>query len=106
MRASADPDAGQPGCSTAGLQESGTYPGRSGTDREGARPMRVTGPETSTLPEDHGAARLSRRTVLKAGLLGGALLAMDACVPPGTGSTRYRALGPPDANGLQLAPGF
>ena len=32
--------------------------------------MRVTGPETSTRPEDHGAARLSRRTVLKAGLLG------------------------------------
>ena len=68
--------------------------------------MRVTGPETSTPPEDHGAARLSRRSVLKAGLLGGALLAMDACVPPGTGSTRYRPLGPPDANGLQLAPGF
>ena len=67
--------------------------------------MRVTGPETST-PDDHRPGRLSRRSVLKAGLLGGALLAMDACVPPGSGSTRYRPLGPPDANGLQLAPGF
>jgi len=67
--------------------------------------MRVTGPETSR-PEDHGPTRLSRRRVLKAGLLGGALLAMDACVPPGSGSTRYRSLGPPDANGLQLASGF
>ena len=103
--ASAGSDPGTGRCVTAGLQGSRTYPGRSGTDREGARAIRVTGPETST-PGDHGAARLSRRSVLKAGLLGGALLAMDACVPPGTGSTRYRPLGPPDANGLQLAPGF
>ena len=51
--------------------------------------MRVTGPEASTPPEDDGLARLSRRTVLKAGLLGGALLAMDACVPLGSGSTCY-----------------
>jgi hypothetical protein len=63
--------------------------------------MRVT----PTAPEDPAPIRLSRRSVLKAGLLGGALLAIDACVPPG-GSTRYRPLGPPDANGLQLAPGF
>jgi hypothetical protein len=46
--------------------------------------------------------RLSRRSGSRR-LLGGALLATDACVPPG-GSTRYRAVGPPDANGLQLAP--
>src|SRR4051812_40751887 len=69
--------------------------------------MRVTGPGTAMPSEDDRGARLSRRTVLKAGLLGGALLAIDACVPPGTGrSTRYGLLGPPDANGLQMPPGF
>ena len=40
------------------------------------------------------------------GSLGGALLAIDACVPPRAGSTRYGPLGPLDANGLQLPPGF
>src|SRR4029078_5592442 len=55
--------------------------------------------------KDQGIAQLSRRTVLKAGLLGGALLAMDACVPPGSGGlTRYRPVGAPDAHGLPLAP--
>jgi uncharacterized protein DUF839 len=78
--------------------------------------MRATlpgGPVESGRPETGEAAdeptpafRLSRRGLLKAGLLGGALVAIDACVPPGSGSTRYGPLGPPDANGLQLAPGF
>jgi secreted PhoX family phosphatase len=67
--------------------------------------MPLTGEETRAHLCADGPVRLSRRTVLKAGILGGALLAMEACAPPGA-SARFRPVGPPDANGLQLPPGF
>jgi secreted PhoX family phosphatase len=53
-------------------------------------------------------AVLGRRRFLQAGLLGGALLAVDACVapPPPRATPRYAPVGPPDANGLQLPPGY
>ena len=66
--------------------------------------MRMEG--RGAVPQPARAApTLSRRRLLQAGVLGGALLAIDACAPR-TGSTRYGLLGPPDANGLQLPPGF
>ena len=56
-------------------------------------------------PSAVGPGVLSRRRLLQAGLLGGAMLAVEACVPP-RASLRYGPLGWPDANGLQLAAGF
>src|SRR5262245_65655670 len=57
----------------------------------------------------HQVARAgpSRRHVLKAGVLGAALLAMDgAFAHRSSASARFGPLGPPDANGLQLPAGF
>ena len=56
-------------------------------------------------PSAVGPGVLSRRRLLQAGLLGGAMLAVEACAPP-RASLRYGPLGWPDANGLQLAAGF
>ena len=70
--------------------------------------MRTRGRDAE-LPSARGEPTFSRRRLLQAGALGGALLAIDACVPapgPPGGSSRYGPLGPPDANGLQLPAGF
>ena len=58
-------------------------------------------------PDESGmdAPVLGRRRFLQAGLVGGALLAIQACAPPPP-STRYGPVGWPDANGLQLPAGF
>jgi secreted PhoX family phosphatase len=56
-----------------------------------------------------GAERegLTRRRLLKAGVLGGALLAMDgAFARQSFASARFGPLGQPDANGLQLPAGY
>jgi secreted PhoX family phosphatase len=50
---------------------------------------------------------VDRRLVLKAGVLGGALLAADALFARRASAVpRYSPVGPADANGLQLPPGF
>jgi secreted PhoX family phosphatase len=53
-------------------------------------------------------ALLDRRALLKAGMLGGALLAADALFPPrASAAPRYGPLSPqPDVNGLRLPGGF
>ena len=68
--------------------------------------MRKTGRGAAVPPPLRGEPTLSRRRLLQAGALGGALFALDACVPPRGGSTRYGPLGPVDGNGLQLPAGF
>jgi hypothetical protein len=49
---------------------------------------------------------LSRRRVLKAGVVGGALLAMDGAFARRSFADAFGPLGPVDANGLQLPAGF
>ena len=52
-------------------------------------------------------AVLDRRRFLQAGILGGALLAADALFARRASAVpRYAPVGPVDANGLQLPPGF
>jgi hypothetical protein len=57
-------------------------------------------------PSAVGGRTLTRRRLIQAGVLGGALLAVDACAPPGPPPGRYGPLGGPDGNGLQLPTGF
>ena len=62
----------------------------------------------SATPGDRATNGLSRRRLLQAGVLGGALLAVEATFAR-TGfaaAPRYGAIGAADSNGLQLPPGF